>query len=77
MNEHHEHHEHFPPTIKRESGYTKNNVTVKISTFNQTLSSYPNPTMSKIKTLDENKGLKHFQLQNLHGEKRGKTDEER
>ena len=71
MNEQDEHHEHFPPTIKRESGYTKNNVTVKISTFYQTLSSYPNSTMSKIKTFDENKGLKHFPLQNIqNGEKR-------
>ena len=72
MNEQDEDHEHLPPAIKRESGYTKNNVIVKISTFNEILSSYPNSTMSKIKTLDENKGLKHFPLQNLHGEKRGK-----
>ena len=42
----------------------------EISFVNAMLSSYPNSTMSKIKTFDKNKWLKHFQLQNLHGEKR-------
>ena len=50
----------FRSRLKRCGVSFKISPSGEISFVNAILSSYPNSTMSKIKTFDENKGLKHF-----------------
>ena len=49
----------------------------EISFVNAILSSYLNSTMPKIKTFDETKGLKHFQLPKYSWEKRKENEEKK